>query len=96
MGHVGWDGTKHACLLHVVPIMVKERGIRQVNKARAVLICSMVAAAMAVPPVAAALATASAIPLGSMGKWINSLLKNYENAIKGQKENISSMTITHA
>lgn len=59
----------------------------------AVLICSVVAAAMAAPPVAAALAAATAIPLGSMGKWINSLLKNYENAIKGQKEIISSMQV---
>lgn len=59
----------------------------------AVLICSVVAAAMAAPPVAAALAAASAIPLGSMGKWINSLLKNYESAIKGQKEVISSMQV---
>ncbi|KAI3769808.1 hypothetical protein L6452_00921 [Arctium lappa] len=59
----------------------------------AVLICSVVAAAIAAPPVAAALAAAAAIPLGSMGKWINSLLKNYENAIKGQKEVISSMQV---
>ncbi|CAI9764385.1 unnamed protein product [Fraxinus pennsylvanica] len=59
----------------------------------AVLICSVVAAAMAAPPVAAALAAATSIPLGSMGKWINSLLKNYENAIKGQKEIINSMNV---
>ncbi|KVH93243.1 UPF0496 protein At4g34320-like [Cynara cardunculus var. scolymus] len=59
----------------------------------AVLICSVVAAAMAAPPVAAALAAATAIPLGSMGKWINSLLRNYEDAIKGQKEVISSMQV---
>ncbi|XVF44934.1 hypothetical protein PTKIN_Ptkin02bG0162900 [Pterospermum kingtungense] len=57
----------------------------------AVLICSVVAAAMAAPPVAAALAAATSIPLGSMGKWIDSLWKNYENALKGQKEVISSM-----
>ncbi|KAM7253572.1 hypothetical protein ACFE04_021726 [Oxalis oulophora] len=57
----------------------------------AVLICSVVAAAMAAPPVAAALAAATAIPLGSMGKWIDSLWKNYENALRGQKEVISSM-----
>ncbi|XP_010530851.1 PREDICTED: UPF0496 protein At4g34320-like isoform X2 [Tarenaya hassleriana] len=56
-----------------------------------VLICSVVAAAMAAPPVAAALAAATSIPLGSMGKWIDSLWKNYENALKGQKEVISSM-----
>lgn len=59
----------------------------------AVLICSVVAAAMAAPPVAAALAAATAIPLGSMGKWINSLLKDYEDALKGQKEVITSMQV---
>ncbi|KAL1811909.1 hypothetical protein ACET3Z_021974 [Daucus carota] len=58
-----------------------------------VLICSVVAAAMAAPPVAAALAAATAIPLGSMGKWIDNLFKNYENAVKGQKEVISSMQV---
>ncbi|GAV67107.1 DUF677 domain-containing protein [Cephalotus follicularis] len=56
-----------------------------------VLICSVVAAAMAAPPVAAALAAATSIPLGTMGKWIDSLWKNYENALKGQKLVISSM-----
>ncbi|KAM0060819.1 hypothetical protein Hdeb2414_s0004g00128621 [Helianthus debilis subsp. tardiflorus] len=59
----------------------------------AVLICSVVAASIAAPPVAAALAAATSIPLGSTGKWINSLLKNYENVIKGQKEIISSMQV---
>ncbi|EYU41177.1 hypothetical protein ABFS82_14G112500 [Erythranthe guttata] len=59
----------------------------------AVLICSVVAAAMAAPPVAAALAAAASIPLGSMGKWIDSLLKNYENAVKGQKEMVNYMNV---
>ncbi|KAK4405248.1 hypothetical protein Sango_0531300 [Sesamum angolense] len=59
----------------------------------AVLICSVVAAAMAAPPVAAALAAATSIPLGSMGKWIDSLLKNYENAVKGQKEIVNCMNV---
>lgn len=59
----------------------------------AVLICSVVSAAMAAPPVAAALAAATSIPLGSMGKWIDSLFKNYENAVRGQKEVISSMQV---
>lgn len=59
----------------------------------AVLICSVVAAAMAAPPVAAALAAATSIPLGSMGKWIDSLFKNYENAVKGQKEILNSMHV---
>ncbi|CAI8605351.1 unnamed protein product [Vicia faba] len=52
----------------------------------AVLICSVVAAAVASPHVAAALAALTAIPVGSMGKWIDSLMKNYENALKGHKE----------
>lgn len=59
----------------------------------AVLICSVVAAAMAAPPVAAALAAATSIPLGSMGKWIDSLLKNYENAVKGQREIVLRMNV---
>eukprot|EP01018_Ginkgo_biloba_P031920 Gb_10039 [translate_table: standard] len=56
-----------------------------------VLICSVVAAAMAAPPVAAALAAATSVPLASMGKWVNSLWKKYEDAIKGQREVISAM-----
>ncbi|GER28965.1 hypothetical protein STAS_04790 [Striga asiatica] len=59
----------------------------------AVLICSVVAAAVAAPPVAAAVAAAASVPLGSMGKWIDSLLKNYEAAVKGQKEVVSSMNV---
>ncbi|CAL1385008.1 unnamed protein product [Linum trigynum] len=59
----------------------------------AVLICSVVAAAMAAPPVAAALAAATSIPLGSMGKWIDSLWRNYESAVKGQKELVGTMQV---
>ncbi|XP_041998691.1 UPF0496 protein At4g34320-like [Salvia splendens] len=59
----------------------------------AVLICSVVAAAMAAPPVAAALAAAASIPLGSMGRWMDSLLKNYQNALRGQKEIINCMNV---
>ncbi|XP_077233586.1 UPF0496 protein 1-like [Tasmannia lanceolata] len=59
----------------------------------AVLICSVVAAAMAAPPVAAALAAATSIPIGSMGRWFVSLWKNYEVALKGQKEIIRSMQV---
>ncbi|URE24501.1 UPF0496 protein 1 [Musa troglodytarum] len=59
----------------------------------AVLICSVVAAAVAAPPVAAALAAAASIPIGSMGKWIDSLLNDYQNALKGQKEVLSSMQV---
>ncbi|KAK1268606.1 UPF0496 protein 1 [Acorus gramineus] len=59
----------------------------------AVLICSVVAAAMAAPPVAAALAAATSIPLGSMGKWFDSLWKNYEVALRGQREVVHSMQV---
>ncbi|KAF2305884.1 hypothetical protein GH714_008596 [Hevea brasiliensis] len=33
------------------------------------------------------------VSIGSMGKWIDSLWKNYENALKGQKELISTMQV---
>ncbi|KAJ4963491.1 hypothetical protein NE237_023430 [Protea cynaroides] len=59
----------------------------------AILICSVVAAAMAAPPVVAALAAATSIPVGSMGKWFDSLWTGYENALKGQKEVIGSMQV---
>ncbi|KAL1544260.1 UPF0496 protein [Salvia divinorum] len=59
----------------------------------AVLICSVVAAAMAAPPVAAALAAATSIPVGSMGKWIDSVLKGYEKALVGQKEMVNCMNV---
>ncbi|KAI3441326.1 uncharacterized protein J3R85_002603 [Psidium guajava] len=59
----------------------------------AVLICSAVAAAVATPPVAAALAAATSVPIGSMGKWIDLLLKNYESAVKGQKEAVVTMKV---
>lgn len=59
----------------------------------AVLICSVVAAAIAAPPVAAALAAAAAVPVGSMGKWIDSLLKGYQDALHGQKEVVSAMQV---
>ncbi|CAK8565190.1 unnamed protein product [Lathyrus sativus] len=62
----------------------------------AVLVCSVVAAAIAAPPVAAALASAAAVPIGSMGKWIDSLWGKYETGVKGQKEVIDSMqAVTH-
>lgn len=58
-----------------------------------VLIFSVVAAAIAAPPVVTALAGALAVPIGSMGKWVNSLFKGYESALKGQKEIVSSMQV---
>ncbi|MQM09672.1 hypothetical protein Taro_042553 [Colocasia esculenta] len=57
----------------------------------AVIICSVVAAAMAAPPVAAALVAVASAPVGSMGKWFDSLWKKYQDALKGEKELISAM-----
>ncbi|GMJ07937.1 hypothetical protein like AT2G18630 [Hibiscus trionum] len=58
-----------------------------------VLIFSVVAAAIAAPPVVTALAAALAVPIGSVGKWCNWLWKRYENELKGQKELIIGMEI---
>lgn len=57
----------------------------------ALLICSVVAALVAAPPIAAALAAATSIPLGSMGKWFDSMWKDYQNALKAEKELINTM-----
>ncbi|XP_019086552.1 PREDICTED: UPF0496 protein At4g34320-like [Camelina sativa] len=56
------------------------------------LICSVVAAAIAAPPVAAALVSVI-VPMGSMGKWLHSLWKKYETAVKGQKDVFFSMQV---
>lgn len=58
-----------------------------------VLICSVVAAAVTAPPVVTALAAAAAVPLGSMGKWLNSIWSKCERDLKGQREVIFSMQI---
>lgn len=58
-----------------------------------VLIFSVVAAAIAAPPLVTALATALVVPIGSVGKWCNSLWTSYENTLKGQREVISSMQV---
>lgn len=57
----------------------------------AVLICSVVAAAIAAPPVAAALA--AVVPIASLGKWVDSYWKKYEDAIKLQREAITGMHV---
>ncbi|KAI3794063.1 hypothetical protein L1987_36688 [Smallanthus sonchifolius] len=59
----------------------------------AVLICSVVAAAVSAPPLVTALAAAVAVPLGSMGKWINSLWKKYEKEFKDQRGMMGAMQI---
>ncbi|KAI4386736.1 hypothetical protein MLD38_004643 [Melastoma candidum] len=57
------------------------------------LIISVVAAAITLPPVVTALAGALTAPVGSVGKWCDSLWKNYQNALKGQRELITSMQV---
>ncbi|OIW20094.1 hypothetical protein TanjilG_00585 [Lupinus angustifolius] len=71
----------------------KVSGVIFVATVAAVLICSIVAAAIASPHVAAAIAAATAVPIGSMGKWIDTLFKNYEDALKGHKEVTISMQV---
>ncbi|GER35718.1 hypothetical protein STAS_12012 [Striga asiatica] len=58
-----------------------------------VLICSVVAAAVTAPPVLTALAAAAAVPLGSMGRWLNSIWKNCERDLTAQREIVGSMQI---
>ncbi|XP_041011853.1 UPF0496 protein At4g34320-like [Juglans microcarpa x Juglans regia] len=58
-----------------------------------VLIFSVVAAAIVAPPLVTALAAALAAPIGSVGKWLNSLWTRYENSVKAQRELINSMQI---
>jgi hypothetical protein len=55
----------------------------------AVLICSVVAAAIAAPPVAAALA--AVVPIASVGRWVDSYWKKYEDAIKIQRVAVTAM-----
>ncbi|XP_056160997.1 UPF0496 protein At4g34320-like [Syzygium oleosum] len=49
--------------------------------------------AVAATPVTAALAAATAIPMDAIGKWIDSIWKNYENELKGWEEVITSMQL---
>ncbi|KAI4330636.1 hypothetical protein MLD38_028906 [Melastoma candidum] len=56
-----------------------------------VLIVSVVAAAIALPQVVTALAHELPAPIRSVGKWCDSLWKNYQEALKGQRELVASM-----
>ncbi|KAL2936269.1 UPF0496 protein 1 [Bienertia sinuspersici] len=59
----------------------------------AVVICSVVAAAIAAPPVASALAAAVSAPIGGVGKWFNSLWKNYEKQLKEERDVILELQL---
>lgn len=58
-----------------------------------VLICSVVAAAVTAPPVVTALTAAASVPLGSMGKWLNSVWTKWEKELKSQSEIIFTVQI---
>ncbi|KAG2316989.1 hypothetical protein Bca52824_020111 [Brassica carinata] len=58
-----------------------------------VLIFSVVAAAIAAPPVVTAVAAALAVPIGSVGKWCSHLWKKYETAVRRQKDVVLSMKV---
>lgn len=58
-----------------------------------VLIFSVVAAAIAAPPVVTAVVAALAVPIGSVGKWCSHLWKKYETAVRRQKDVVLSMKV---
>nr|XP_043633514.1 UPF0496 protein At4g34320-like [Erigeron canadensis] len=58
-----------------------------------VVIGSVVAAVVAASPLVTASAAASAVPLGSMGQWVNSLWKEYEQKFRDQREMTSEMQV---
>lgn len=57
------------------------------------LIFSVVAAAIAAPPLITAIAGALTVPIGSVGKWCGTLLKKYQTAIKNQRELTVTMQV---
>uniref|UniRef100_A0A0E0B9E8 Uncharacterized protein n=1 Tax=Oryza glumipatula TaxID=40148 RepID=A0A0E0B9E8_9ORYZ len=79
--------------LRSVRVWRRVSGIVFLTAFAALLVCSVVAAAIAPPPVAAALAAAASMPVGSAGKWMDSLLKKYQDALHGHKEVVSAMQV---
>lgn len=59
----------------------------------AVLICSVVAAAIAAPQLVGAVLAASSAPLGAVGKWMSSLWKGYEGRVKKELDLVFQMEI---
>lgn len=57
----------------------------------ALVICLVVAAALAPPAVEAALSAANSTPLGSMGEWFDSLWERYENTLKTRRDAVAFM-----
>ena len=58
-----------------------------------VFILSVVAAAITAPPIVTAVAAALSGSMGPAGKWCNSLLRSYENSVKGQRGLVNTMHI---
>ncbi|XP_047315557.1 UPF0496 protein At4g34320-like [Impatiens glandulifera] len=56
-----------------------------------VIVFSIVATAISAPPVVIALAGAAAVPLGTMGKWLNSLWTKYQKELKEQRVIVTTM-----
>ncbi|KAF0928333.1 hypothetical protein E2562_003158 [Oryza meyeriana var. granulata] len=79
--------------LRSVRVWRRVSGIVFLTTFAALLVCSVVATAIAAPPVAAALAAAASMPVGSAGKWLDSLLKKYQDALQGHKEVVSAMQV---
>ncbi|KAJ6288516.1 hypothetical protein OIU76_024491 [Salix suchowensis] len=58
-----------------------------------VLIFSVLAAAVAAPPVVIALAAAMTVPIGSEGNWCNTLWNRYEKALEEEKGIVTSLDV---
>ncbi|KAJ6740160.1 UPF0496 PROTEIN 3-RELATED [Salix purpurea] len=58
-----------------------------------VLIFSVVAAAVAAPPVVTALAGAMAVPIDPVGNWCNTLWNRYEKALEEEKALVTSIEV---
>ncbi|XP_059624708.1 UPF0496 protein At2g18630-like [Cornus florida] len=75
----------------------KLKGWRTVSNAilvlsfSSILICAVVSTAITAPPAVAVVAAVSALPLGSMAQWINSLWENYVKKLKKESEIMSSL-----
>lgn len=84
-------GSKINKKIESVKTWRKVTGIIFVAAVVAVVICSVVTAVIAAPPIAAALTGAASGPLGSMGKWVDSLWKRYQTTRGEEGKLVSSM-----
>uniref|UniRef100_A0A2P2KJL2 UPF0496 protein At2g18630 n=1 Tax=Rhizophora mucronata TaxID=61149 RepID=A0A2P2KJL2_RHIMU len=85
--------TKLDKKLHSVKIWRKVSNVVFVTAFVSALIFSVVAAAISAPPVMAAIAGAVSVPIGPVGKWVNSLWSSYKNELMEQSGLISTMQV---